>query len=54
MKTTFIRLRYKTLIKHNSDIFTVQSVVDDYVQVQSCIEPLSIKKLNINEVEVLF
>ncbi len=49
-----VGLSYKTLIKHNYDIFTVQSVVDDYVQVKSCIEPFVIKKININEIEVLF
>ena len=47
-------ISYKTLVKHDGDIYKVQSIVNDCIQVQSCIEPFVIKKLNINEVEVLF
>jgi len=47
-------ISYKTLVKYNEDIYKVQSVVNDCIQVQSCEYPFVIKKININKVEVLF
>ncbi len=53
-KSQVIAIRYKTLVKYNGNIYVTQSTFQNYIQVQSCIEPFVIKQLNINEVKVLF